>query len=327
MREFCVIKLHSLTPIHIGTGRDSYDTSSNTIHSDMLMGALASLWVQSNGANGIKGFLESFQVSSCFPFFEDKYFLPKPMGRINLNYSNLDPIQQYELNKSIKKVRYITLHLWEKLINGESLEVQENHIKGIFLSDDKLDNGNVTKSEVEQRVSVPVIYTKDPVPFYFERTFFHDNAGLYCFLETSDNTRKNEVISLFRLLGENGIGTDKNVGNGLFKVAESTIRVHVPASEKSILLSLYIPNEEEMDNLMLKPSKYELVLRGGYMAGSEKEEFRHLKKKSIYAFKEGSWFHSSSPKGKIVNLKPEWNDNEMHDVWRDGRAFYIPVKL
>lgn len=38
MREFCVIKLHSLTPIHIGTGRDSYDTSSNTIHSDMLMG-------------------------------------------------------------------------------------------------------------------------------------------------------------------------------------------------------------------------------------------------------------------------------------------------
>ena len=179
MKEFCGIKLHSLTPIHIGTGRDSYDTSSNIIHSDMLMGALASLWVQSNGANGIKGFLESFQVSSCFPFFEDKYFLPKPMGRINLNYSNLDPIQQYELNKSIKKVRYITLHLWEKLINGESLEVQENHIKGIFLSDDKLDNGNVTKSEVEQRVSVPAIYTEDPVPFYFERTFFHDNAGLY----------------------------------------------------------------------------------------------------------------------------------------------------
>jgi CRISPR-associated protein Csm4 len=80
--------------------------------------------------------------------------------------------------------------------------------------------------------------------------------------------------------------------------------------------------------LHLSESKYGLILRGGYIAGSQEESFRHLLKKSIYMFGVGSTFTSSKPlQGKVVDLKPKWNDERMHPVYRSGRPFYVPIKI
>ena len=94
-----------------------------------------------------------------------------------------------------------------------------------------------------------------------------------------------------------------------------------------MLLSLYIPTEGELGLLNLPESKYELVLRGGYMAGSNEEDFKHLRKKSVYALSVGSIFPTMAKlSGKIVDLKPAWNDERMHPVYRSGKPFLVPIK-
>ena len=138
-----------------------------------------------------------------------------------------------------------------------------------------------------------------------------------------------EIVSLFRQLGINGIGTDKNVGGGKFEVETDILAFEeVPDSNHSMILSLYLPDESEMIGLDLGNSRFNMLLRGGYLAGSSEENFRHLKKKSVYMFTVGSIFSSEIPlEGKVVDLKPEWNDELMHPVYRSGKPFKLPVKL
>jgi len=31
--------------------------------------------------------------------------------------------------------------------------------------------------------------------------------------------------------------------------------------------------------------------------------------------------------GKIENVRPTWNDELLHNVYRDGRAFFLPVNI
>ena len=169
----------------------------------------------------------------------------------------------------------------------------------------------------------------DAEPFFFDWTYYQENAGLYCLLNAHD-TMIGELLDLFQLLGENGLGTDKNVGGGKFEVDRNTERVNfdfVESANASMLLSLYIPTEQEVDLLKLHDSSYELTLRGGYMAGSHEEDFRHLWKKSVYAFSVGSIFPTTAKLcGKIVDLKPSWNDERIHSVYRSGKPFFVPIK-
>ena len=94
-----------------------------------------------------------------------------------------------------------------------------------------------------------------------------------------------------------------------------------------MLLSLYIPTEDELKCIDLENSSYELLLRGGFISGSEEVKFRHLRKKSVYMFNVGSVITSSkSLEGAIVDLMPEWNDEKMHAIYRSGRPFVVPMK-
>ena len=129
------------------------------------------------------------------------------------------------------------------------------------------------------------------------------------------------------MLGEAGLGTDRNVGGGKFEVETETIEIHDnPKSNAAMLLSLFVPTQEEIEKINFADSRYQLLLRGGYMAGSIEEDFRHLRKKSIYMFGVGSVFPTKeSLEGKVVNLTPEWNDMRMHPVYRSGKPFYLPV--
>ncbi len=91
---------------------------------------------------------------------------------------------------------------------------------------------------------------------------------------------------------------------------------------------MYIPNPEEVKQLNLEKSRYELVLRGGYIAGSTNADFRHLRKKSVYMFNTGAVFATNHYlSGKIVDLRPEWNDESMHPIYRSGKPFFVPIKL
>ncbi|WP_293739183.1 type III-A CRISPR-associated RAMP protein Csm4 [uncultured Parabacteroides sp.] len=327
MVTYTLVKFKNMTPLHIGTGKENYDFSSSDLHSDTLSAALAAIKMQMAEEHDLMSFLESFVVSSAFPFIEDRYFLPKPYGKINVEVVDAD---EYMVRKKLKKLRFVETSLWNKLIKGEKLTVRDWQLKGAFLLPSDFPEAKFivpSKSQVNQRVSVPRENGMDAEPFFFEWTFFGVNSGLYCLLDASAD-KKEELFQLFERLGEEGIGTDRNLGGGKFEVESAELFIpEVDSADSTLLLSLFIPTEEELPLLNLEHSRYELLQRGGYMSGSQEIDFRHLWKKSVYMFKAGSVFcMTDSLKGKVVDLRPDWNDKRMHPVFRSGKPFVVPIK-
>ena len=323
-----VIKLKHISPLHMGTGKENYDFSSSVLQSDTISAALATMRVQCGKVDDLKDFMGSFTVSSAFPFFGQSLFFPKPQGKMDVSVSDME---EYSSRKKLKKVKFVEYEIWEQLICGKSVTVQSNQLHNSFLLSSKSVSEFAVpyKSQVNQRVSVPRNDGADADPFFFDWTYFHQEAGLFCLLEAPKNI-DTEIIELFQMLGETGLGTDKNVGGGKFEVekAESVNFDFVKSANATMLLSLYIPTEKEIDSLDLLNSKYELVQRGGFLAGSQEEDFKHLRKKSVYAFNVGSVFPTTTKlSGKIVDLQPSWNDERMHPAYRSGKSFAIPIKM
>ncbi len=89
---------------------------------------------------------------------------------------------------------------------------------------------------------------------------------------------------------------------------------------------MYLPTREELKEIDLDNSSWQLIKRGGYMAASSSNDFRTLRKNNIYFFTEGSAFDTPlNLKGKYADLKPQWNEGQMHPVWRDGQPIFIEV--
>lgn len=323
-----VVKLEFVSPLHIGLGTsDQYDSMDMLLHSDTISGALASAYVSLYGADQVLEFMQSFRVSSAFPFHRDHYFLPKPMMRINLDRGDREKGGDI---KALKKLEYIELPLYEQLITGQTLKVTAGMQPGnrkFLWADNSVEKESIMKSDMQQRVMVPRSGADDTVPYYIERLFFTKGSGLFFFIEAKEDVF-NKVFSCISFLETSGFGTDKSVGNGQFKASHENISISVPVkSDKHLLLSLYCPRKDELTESALAQSAYLLTRRGGFIAGTSVDKLRHLRKRSIYMMREGSVLHGSVPDGKITDLQPVWNDIEMHPVWRDGRAFSIPVLL
>lgn len=328
MATYTIIKLKDMSPLHMGTGKENYDFSASVLHSDTLSAALAAMRVRLGKNVDVADFMDSFVLSSAFPYMGNHYFLPRPCGKIDVVVSDCD---EYISRKKLKAVRYIDTKIWSRIAEGKQVCVSNHSVLNGFLLDNE-GNQNFEqpyKSNVNQRVSVPRGDGQDAEPFFFDWTYFHKDAGLYC-LTDAQGEKLDELVELFAMLGEQGLGTDKNIGGGKFSVETDTMECpDLPQSNAVVTLSLYIPHENDMPLMDLPNSHFELVLRGGYMAGSEENDFWHLRKKSIYAFGVGSLLRTSGKlKGKIVDLCPtDYHDERMHPVYRSGKPFVLPINI
>ena len=326
MATYTIIKLKDMSPLHMGTGKENYDFSASQLHSDTLSAALVAMKARHGNAENLEEFLDSFSISSAFPYMDNHFFLPRPLGKIDIKFNDCD---EYISRKKLKSIKFIEQELWKKLVSGKQVVASIQQLKEGFLLADSSDFKQPYKSCAHQRVTIPRAEGQDAEPFFFDWTFFQKEAGLYC-LTDATGAKLEELVELFRWLGENGIGTDKNIGGGKFSVeTQAFVMDEMADADGRMLLSLYIPTEEELKtSINLESSKYELCLRGGYMAGSQENDFWHLRKKSIYMFNVGSIFCCSTIlKGKIVDLRPDYNDDRMHPVYRSGKPFVVPVKL
>lgn len=324
MRTYTKIILSEFSPVHFGTGKENYDFSAGFLHSDTLTSALAAVRAQFGHVQDVKTFLSSFRLTSAFPYHGDQYFLPKPIGNLDVAIEGQDSAFY---KKQLKKIRFVEESLWKRLIRGESLVIHPSQLNGNVLSTLGQSTAGMQKSAVQQRVRLSNDVSEDGDPFFFDWTFFNKNSGLYCLTDATGVVLE-EVLKWFEVLGESGIGTDKNIGGGTFNTSVAPFELaHMENPTGQMLLSLYIPTLEEVNQLKLGNACYELVKRGGFMAGSSVEKLRHLRKKNIYAFGVGSHFPvTCSLEGQIVDLAPEWNEVEMHPVWRSGQPITIPIK-
>ena len=319
--RYKIVKLCNLSPLHIGTGHDDYSTSSYELPSDTLSAALVAIKAQLAGTIDAQAFLESFAISSAFPFVDKQLFFPKPMGRIVVQGCD-----EEQIRKKLKKIKYIEQSQWDKMIRGKALDINENQLSGEFLLGKESDHHKPYAYQVNQRVAVSRD-GGDATPFYFKWQYHSPDAGLFCLIDCSEDTFA-EIKKLFELLGETGIGSSKSVGGGKFEIAADEIELpEIQDADSTLLLSHYIPTKEELENIDLEASQYEITLRSGYMAGSSVQAFQHLLKKSVYMIKTGSLISGvHTLKGKIADVTPNWNDQRIHPTLRSGCPIVLPIK-
>jgi len=350
LMTYQLIRFHFRTPLHIGTVREDYASSESVLHSDSLYSAILSAWA-ALGLAIPKNLQEQpeqlgFTLSSLFPFYQPDetsavtYFFPKPLG-------TMLP-QSYAENKPLKKIRYLDGASFQKILaDGITFRPNPDNIEEAFYFDktaDKkaFDTKKFRDSEVFARNRVPRIPKKnekdeDTQIYYTERVSFKGNSGLFCLVKFEDeatkNKVKNNVKTALDYLQDEGIGTDRHVGNGLFEWEMDDIELTAEKSDYAVNLSLFCPENPTVLGNMLQGNipKYELLKRGGWITT---EPYLTYRKKSIYMFQEGGIFRTDEKsKGKIVDLKPDQDELPKeskiidHPIYRVGKSLFIPIHL
>lgn len=331
-KKFKTYKLHFTSPLHLGDARDDYSVSLQTIASDTMYAALISCLAKLGEKIPDNGDLEC-TISSLFPFYQKNsesnavYFFPKPLKQTL-------PTSEAAIKerKKVKKVAWLDAKYFSKALRGEQLfdeQTIQNLNNGVYLTDETIDKDFIT-SQVSPRVTVSRDGQEDAKPFYMDRIMFKDYSGLY-FVVDGDTTLLDKAIAL---LQSEGIGTDRNVGNGYFEYETNEVEITMPEeSDCSIILSSYIPESQEQLSEMLGSEKiaYDFQRRGGWITTPPHNT---LRKKYVYAFTAGSVFASKcngiEQKGLVgVDLNPtiNWDQKVEHPIWRCGRAIFLPIKL
>lgn len=325
MAKFKVYKLHFKTPLHLGDERNDYSISLKTIHSDAMYSALISCLAKMGNDIPQDGDL-GFTMSSLFPFYQENevsnanYFFPKPLKQ------TIPKLKDISKAKDVKKVLWLDKYYFEKIINGATLFEDEESItciKGEYLTEANIEKDFIS-SQVFPRVTVSRSGQEDAKPFYMEKIFFTDNSGLFFIVQGETDLLEKAL----NLLQHEGIGTDRNVGNGFFEYTTDEIEINLPKDSVNIMsLSLFIPEDQQQLVKMFEGENvaYDFVRRGGWITTHPYNTYR---KNAIYAFLPGSVFNnrSSETHGKIVDLKPEIEHaNFSHSIWRNGKAIFIPI--
>ncbi len=339
--NFTLFRLHFTAPLHLGNEREDYAESLSMVHSDSLYAALtAALFkIGWNPPEDFQGHL-GFTISSLFPFFQRDqdqapvYFFPKSKMQEVLDEALL------ERHKQIKKIQWLDQDFFEKHLRGESLQEdyqknmpetkdQPQYIVGSFLTQMDIPQSFISK-QVFPRVTVSRDGKEDAEPFYMERLFFSDHSGLF-FLAEGDTKLLEKALDLLQY---EGIGTDRNVGNGFFEYQKDTLQLDVPDDANYMMsLSMYLPaDKEKLEEQLDESSAYSFKKRGGWVSTPP---YNTIRKNRIYMLEEGSIFKNENAAvktaGRIANLKPNPSKlpeglKNIHNIWRNGEAIFIPFK-
>lgn len=320
-RVFSLYKLHFTAPLHISDSRDDYGVSLTTYSSDAMYAALTASLAKLGEKVPDDGNLGCC-ISALFPYYQEDvnatpvFFFPKPLAM------KMPMLKDPTPAKKIKKVSWLDKDCLELVLCGKSLFNGDECVGKIdreFLSQCGINPGFI-RSEVSERASVSRC-GENAVPFYMDRIYFSGQSGLF-FLVDGDTSSVDRALPL---LATEGIGTDRNVGNGFFEFEKTSIEIAVPEkSEYGFSLSTFIPESKEQLELLLSSSgsAYELSRRGGWITTPL---HLGLRKNAIYVFNPGSVFKSAETgMGRIVNLSPSGLCN--HPVWRCGKTIVLPFK-
>lgn len=371
------LKFTSPLHISRGKDDDDYSKTEKFIHSDTLKSAIFSTAVLlntdlQNEKLGEK-FFNSFLVSSLFPYYQKNLFLPKPKGKLQFTDNN-DSEPSYEFKKDLKKLNYIDLDLFmdfflikndkyinpndqkyliagSYLIKPEILEEKKNCNKkedeNLKEKKCKQNQFSVYTTSVQERVYIrkyeEIFKNTDKDkpnftdPYIVDKLHFKPDTGLYFLLEQTNEFDEAFFQKVLKNLGDFGIGTDRNIGNGQFEVLEpENVEFNIPDKSEFLMnLSLFLPTEEEVKQFT-ENCQYKLIKRGGWISNIPDMEILNQeainqkqkvvrKKKSVNMIDEASVFENNFDfKGKIINLNPEKNDIK-HPIWREGKAIFIPI--
>jgi CRISPR-associated protein Csm4 len=333
--NFDIIRFKFTTPLHIGNERSDYSTGSPMLHSDSLYAAICNAWAKLGkadwiGENGDCGFI----ISSLFPFINHNtafsYFLPKPL--LHTDEKNKDDLDT-NVRKALKKVQWIDIPVFEALAMASPLEYTDTFFDKGYQSVIEFPKGmsEPISNQPMPRATISRTGIEDTVIYYIDRYYFDNQAGLYALVNFENQLSKARVETAFRLLADEGLGTDRNVGHGKFEFTMDKLSINLPNhADYGINLGMYCPsNKAEWEEFTehKKPnakSGYSIKRRGGWMS----EPRNTWRKRSVYMALPGGVFKTNGKinAGAVINVEPTGEVNTGHPVWRNGQSIFLPCK-
>lgn len=318
-KSYTAYKLRFRGPMHISNNRDDYGTSLTCYPSDSMHAALLATLAKMGEELPKNGDLGCV-ISSLFPFYQNSpdspavLFFPKPLSLTPIQSDNAADI------KRIKGIQWIDKTILQSILGGNSVIGLNptSCIKGDFMTCEAIEEPFILHS-LHERATISRSFDVAK-PFLMERILFKGYSGLFFLVEGESNL----IDYTLPLLSEEGIGTDRNVGNGSFSYEKTSINIDIPEkADYGLSLSTFIPeSKNQMEDLLDGDSvAYELVRRGGWISTPPHLNYR---KNSIYSFAPGSVLHNLiTGAGRIVDLAPQ--GVIPHPIWRSGKTLSLPI--
>ncbi len=269
---------------HFGRHGTGQEETSVTFPSDSLFAAMiycASLIEEEETFNArINAFQNGnppFILTTAFPRAGNIRFFPKPM----LHWKNRAAGASL---KQIKKLAFISEDLFQRLLQGESLDklflegkiLQGGHVLISASEFDQLPvavrkNGSLW--EILKRPRVTLDREKAASAIYFTAVVqFNEGCGLWFGLHNRSN---HPVEHILTELSVQGLGGERSVGVGNCHI-EPFGKIELPDVNSSnwITLSRYIPTEDESPNLFNENAAYTIETVAGWLNAPGKKAER-----------------------------------------------------
>jgi len=334
MGTYTVYRLTFKTQLHLGRasgpaqeGSLGLEKTETYIPADTLFSAICQTWTTfynpENLATFLNGYTEDgsvlpFMLTSAFPFGKDVYLFPKPL------------IVSMPSKKS-KRVQFVSQSIFQSIISGNSPE----------FSEDLLINGEqvwITPEEKEKLRALdgdPIIWTTNTRPrvtlgsrssgseiWHVQTVQFNTDCGLWFAAQFDSDETQQKIETLLRVLGDTGIGGERNAGYGMFNLTETTLEMPTPeVDDKFVTLSpIGHKSPDQVAQLLTCDIAYALNPLTGWVSSTGTASRR----KQVSMFAEGSVLHTSDTQiGRLVDLRP---DNWAHPVYRYGYAWQVGIR-
>jgi len=277
----------SFLPLHSDTIFGSVIYAVSQIYPEELENLLAEF----KDENSVPPFL----ISSAFPYIQGREKRIRLFPRIIEEPVKADP----EKVKAFKKVEFIEESIFLKWASGDlsekkiidNLDEYYLHENMIFMDKPDVDFNRgqilVPKNRINRlsNASESIFYA--PGDNY-------NNMGLFFLIKIINQEYKEHVKAAIRFLCDRGFGRDISTGSGHFKFEIEDIEIEESEGQRFVILSRYIPQNEELEYLS-KNSWFEIGSKRGMSSSGEI-------RKQIRFFNEGSTFKSLNKKfhGKVI---------------------------
>ena len=330
MEDYTVYRLRFKTQLHLGrptgaaqTGSLGLEKTETYISADTLFSAICQTWTTFYDAADLTDFLKPyteengtlpFTLTSAFPYADDVYFFPKPM------------IYKSTLKKS-KRVQFVSRSLFENIITGNPPEFDEDNLvnsENVWISPDEkaqLKSYEIWKTTTRPRVTIGAQNAGSEI-WHVQTVQFNTDYGLWFGAKFDSDETKHKIETLLHVLGDNGIGGERNAGYGQFEFDTTTLEIpNAKDRDQFMTLSPICPKSTDQLDLLLKGNvAYALTPSSGWVSAPGTV----ARRKQINMFAEGSVLNSSDePVGRLVDLRP---DGFTHPVYRYGYAWQVSIK-
>lgn len=306
------------TPVHFGNG--SLTDGEFTLHADTIFSALCIEAVK-DSVQALDELLDLFlseklKISDAFPYVDDTPFVPKPFCYVERNEATGSSVQK----KSFKKLKYVSA----------------NNLKSFFTSGYNPQEDLELIKELGQfslKTSAAINGEEETKPYNIGTYTFSSTAkddkhsgGLYIIIGYEDEQDYYLLCDYLESLSYTGIGGRRSSGLGKFtvknmKIPQSFLDALNKPAKKSMLLSVSLPTEEEMESA-LQNAEYNLIKRSGFVSSySYSDSFE--RKKDLFVFNSGSCF-TNRFSGKIYDVSREGKN---HPVYKYAIPMWLGVNV